>query len=248
MDVRRVKRARSSAPKSLSKKKSISRKAYGPIDQQIDRLEDPYADVILGGFEEKKLVHLRYFDYFSLNATSIGLNSYTFSANGMYDPNVTSTGHQPNGFDQLMSLYNHYTVIDSTCRLQPVQTVGSNQTPGMYDLLLSNQAALVGTTIYDLMETREGTGMRYQYGTERNYFGQPKNLTRKFNAKKFFSLPDVVGDANYRGSVISNPQEQAYFHVVVCGPNEVADPAVYTFSVQLDFLAIMTEPVAFTSS
>lgn len=47
-----------------------------------------------------------------------GFASYVFSANGLYDPNITGTGHQPYYFDQLMALYNHYTVLKSRIKVE----------------------------------------------------------------------------------------------------------------------------------
>ena len=42
-----------------------------------------------------------------------GTGNYLYSCNGMYDPNITGTGHQPMYFDQFTAMYDHYTVLKS---------------------------------------------------------------------------------------------------------------------------------------
>jgi len=59
-------------------------------------------------FSAKTTRALRYSDYFQLTTTSGAVSTYVFAANGLYDPNITGTGHQPMGFDQLLQFYNHY--------------------------------------------------------------------------------------------------------------------------------------------
>lgn len=218
-----------------------SKNAYGDTSQSLTRLADPYPRIPLGGLETSKMVHMRYADVILLNASATSTAHYTFSANGMYDPNVTGTGHQPNGFDQLMGFFNHYTVVDSTIRVAFAPTTGSNIVPGFWDVLLTDDATLSVATPEDLMESREGTGMAYLVGSERGYIGQSKAITRKFNAKRFFAKSSIVGDALYRGNASSNPTEQAFFTIVhadVFGN----DPAPTSFSVVIDYLAVLTEP------
>jgi len=159
----------------------------------------------------------------------------------MYDPDITSTGHQPNGFDQLMAFFQHYTVIDSTMRVSFAPTSGSNITPMLWDILLSEAPTITIAQSSDLLESREGTGMAIIAGTERGYIGQPKTLKRNFNAKKFFSKSNIVGDTIYRGNASSNPAEQAYFIVVA---TDIAgnDPGQLFFNVVIDYLAVLTEP------
>lgn len=55
---------------------------------------------------------VRYFERgFSIDPAIGGLAStHVFSANGLFDTDITGVGHQPSGFDQLMTFYDHYTV------------------------------------------------------------------------------------------------------------------------------------------
>jgi len=55
---------------------------------------------------------LRYFSVFTLNPGAAGsAGVQVFSANGLYDPDITSTGHQPRGFDQSSAMYKTFQVI-----------------------------------------------------------------------------------------------------------------------------------------
>ena len=59
---------------------------------------------------------LRYSTTFTLSPTGTTVAQRVFSANGMYDPDQTGIGHQPRGFDQIMSMYSHFTVVKCQMR------------------------------------------------------------------------------------------------------------------------------------
>lgn len=62
-------------------------------------------------------VTLRYSE--ALDATaSVGLYSYVFAANDVYDPNITGAGSQPLAYDQWTSIYNRWTVLASDIDVQ----------------------------------------------------------------------------------------------------------------------------------
>lgn len=58
---------------------------------------------------------VRYAEVVGITVTT-GAGGYAFSCNGLYDPNASGTGHQPLYFDQLMTIYDHYTVTASRCK------------------------------------------------------------------------------------------------------------------------------------
>lgn len=73
--------------------------------------------------QTRKLV---YVDKFSRNAGSAAAVSYYFSANSLFDPDRTGIGHQPMGFDQLMDLYDHFTVIGAKLTLKALSSAGDS--------------------------------------------------------------------------------------------------------------------------
>lgn len=62
------------------------------------------------GFPKKLLTTLRYCDRSYLSITTGSTQNWIWKANGLYDPDTTSTGHQPYGYDQYSALYYHYVV------------------------------------------------------------------------------------------------------------------------------------------
>ncbi len=64
---------------------------------------------------------LRYTDSLTVQHSFGNAGTYIFRANDCYDPDLTSTGHQPRGFDQFMSLYinSPSSVLELLFKLHP---------------------------------------------------------------------------------------------------------------------------------
>lgn len=203
----------------------------------------------LTGFPVKKTVHLRYAQEVNLNAAISSLAIQTFVANGMYDPDFTGTGHQPSGFDQNMAFYDHYTVTHARCRVRMANVTTSNVAPAYFDVCLTdNSATFSGMAVESFLESRFAHGDTMKsVGTERNYFGYDPWREVHFDAKKFFTTKDIIGDANYQGNTSANPTEQAFFHVVVASPG-ATDPANITLLCVIDYIAVLTEPTNIAAS
>lgn len=59
---------------------------------------------------QKYFTTLPYFDRVGLSFSTLDYAEYVFRVNSLFDPNLSGTGHQPRGFDQLSSLYRGYQV------------------------------------------------------------------------------------------------------------------------------------------
>jgi len=200
MTVKRLYLA-STAPK---KTKTMTKpKARGKSKQQIPR------DIArLGkGFPKRLEMTHRYVDTIAMTSTVGAQQRYIFSANGMYDPNISSAGHQPYYFDQVGALYNHYCVIKSkikiTCNLanssQPSAfiTLAGNDDTTVTNQTFTGQAEMPETN-YGILSNNTSTVVLYQY----------------FDARKTFG-GDPEADSELFGSVGGNPAEQWYWIIGV---------------------------------
>jgi len=69
---------------------------------------------------------LKYHDYYLLSSSS-GIAYCEYSGNGVYDPDITFSGHQPYYFDRYAGMYKYYTVLGSRLVLNTNVDTGSNQ-------------------------------------------------------------------------------------------------------------------------
>lgn len=195
----------------------------------------------IGGFPRSKLVKLRYVDQITINPAS-GINGvHVFSANGMYDPDVTGIGHQPANFDKWMKNYDHYTVVGSKIRVMYTPSITTTVIPGMFGVLLSDDGNTVGSlTQNSLLEQPRLSYSKKVVGIP-SANSVPATVTKKFSARKFFGVKPVGGGKTFQGSDAANPTEQAFYEVWVA-PILANDPGAMYFTVTIDYLAVLTEP------
>jgi len=163
---------------------------------------------------------------------------HVFSANGVYDPNITGAGHQPRGFDQLMSMFNHYTAVRGTIHVTFINYAGVAEAGNVGICLrdVSTAASLVNT----YLEDRHVTTALLKPVTGGNY-PDPITLSYSFDAKKFLGRKDPMSDPDLKGSVTTNPAEAAYYHVFYKPTLSLA--ASIQAQVTLFFDCFLAEPV-----
>lgn len=134
-----------------------------------------------------------------------------FSANGMYDPDIIGTGHQPMGFDQMMSLYNHYTVvrssitftfvIDSPAGLPIRAAVGifPSSAPSSNPLVFMENGLLVSHAYPGAVSANQAAAPSLTLNCD---------VARTFGRK---SEKDVIYTTELSGDASNNPAEQTYF-------------------------------------
>ena len=77
------------------------------------------------GFPDRIQTTLRYSDIWAL-APGAQAGQYTYRGNSLFDPDYTSTGHQPRYFDQYAAVYSKYVVTSSSIKASVMNNVGTS--------------------------------------------------------------------------------------------------------------------------
>lgn len=185
------------------------------------------------GFPRRlKITHL-YADNFTLTNTAGAAANYLFSCNGLYDPNVTGTGHQPSYFDALAGIYNHYTVIAS--RIKISATTASTQSCPVNVACYLNDDTSIATSYLSAMEQPSSKSQFMQI----NAGAPPVELTLSWSAKATFG-GSVLANDNLAGASGNNPAEQTYY-CITTGPGDSSTATVTYFQVLIEYVAIWDE-------
>lgn len=191
-------------------------------------------------FPPSRTVKLKYAQEITLNPTTSGIVYHDFCANGLYDPDVSTTGHQPVGFDQMIAAYDHYTVIGSKMKITPLSISTTNITPAYIAVGLYDDFGVPASfsSIEHMIEAGKLSRLAYTPASVEYRF--PRSSYKNFSAKKFFKR-NVLGSDDLRGSSTGNPSERAFFSVVAAsiGAN---DPGTVTVLVEIEYIAIFSEP------
>lgn len=185
-----------------------------------------------------------YYEDGIIRTTTVGGTAiYTFSANGLFDPNITGTGHQPIGFDQMMALYEHYTVIRSHIK---VTFFNSSAEPARVAIYLSPDNITPSRTAImenGLIKTRMISGDTGA-GTHRQ-----ATIELTCDVPKYFgkSYQSILAETEMSGTIAANPAEQVYFVIAIWNPVGIDDANV-GLDVVLSYDSMYWEPKKLASS
>lgn len=184
---------------------------------------------------------LTYYDSGSISVNVGAMASYVFSVNGLYDPNITGTGHQPAGFDQMMVFFDHYVVVFSKATVS-----WANATAGQtVQVALSLNSTVTATTDPTILNetgyiTRDWLNVA---GTNDGL----KTSSMACNVARYQGVPNPRDDPELWGSALANPTEQSYFNLsawdVVSGGSSTV-----RFQIMIEFDAWFIEPRKVSSS
>jgi len=181
-----------------------------------------------------------YYDQVGLDATSGTPAHYLFSANGMFDPDITGTGHQPLGFDQWLGLfYNAFCVYKSEIKVtfMSQNAAGSGQAVCLVGLIADSSVTAAVTTIRE-----QPTYVAKQLGS----IGSGKDtitITKKCDVAQFFGLgrKELYADSTHRGTSSANPADTVLYDIVVSANNASVNPDNVVVLVEVIFWAHLTE-------
>ncbi len=171
----------------------------------------------------------------TLNPGVAGISAVQImSANGLWDPDITGVGHQPRGFDQIMLLYNHYTVVSSKIKINFAFGSSTSHSPLVVGCALWDNT----TTSSDINEYMESRNVSYKTASP----GAPSTtIVKTFSARKFLGRPHPLSEDDLRGNITGNPSEQGYYHVFVA-PTNAVDANEISYNLVIEYNAVMTEP------
>jgi hypothetical protein len=160
----------------------------------------------------------------------------------MYDPDITSTGHQPMPFDQLMLSFDHYCVVGAKIRVNfrntsTASTVGCAISLNATNSATSNYQALIenGVMVRDRLQLAPSDD-------------SSKVLEMPISIPRFSGTPRPLDNPDLWGSISSNPAEQSYFHLSVWTPDVVTVVGPVICEVFITYDAWFLEPRKNSSS
>lgn len=183
---------------------------------------------------------LRYYGYSLHGQTSTEPGFHVYSVGGCYDPDITGVGHQPRGYDQLMTMYENYQVDEATievtyCRGTPSTWSSVNGAPVTCMLNLEQSSAASLNTIEDWAESRFHQQKVWIPGTT------APTLRMTVKPYEYFGLPKR-GEADLLGQQGANPSKDCFWHVGVIGSDNTTDAADMTITVRITYKVNLTNP------
>ncbi len=188
------------------------------------------------GFPKKMFMSHEYRETKPIVCTTGAISSYVFTCNGMYDPNITGTGHQPMYFDQMSAIYDHYTVFKSEI---------------VYEFIVKTADQMVGTYIDDDASITNDPVLCGELPTGSSNLlsvlaAKPLTIRKTWDAKAYFG-GDIFDNDVLQGSASANPTEQSYY-VVVTQPFDGTSSTTLYMNVCIKYHAVWDELKNISSS
>lgn len=203
-----------SRPKTNRKKKKISRMRHAPTE---GKGESAHSELVRMTplFPTRFKQTLTYCENGLTAVSGAGgiSSSYFFAANGLYDPNISGTGHQPLGFDQMMLMYNHYTVFSSKISVRFMNDSGASVTGGC-GIYLSPDT----TNINTISQLLENGLITWTTLTPIGIYGSHTTLNLDCDVASYFgrnaNKRELAEDTDLYGTAAANPNDIVYFGIV----------------------------------
>jgi len=162
------------------------------------------------GFPRQMKMTHKYCEPLALSYIAGSLNVVygSWGTNCLFDPNLLVGGHQPYYFDQMIALYNHYTVLSSRIVVELCATTDVTYAAGIY---VDDDSSPARGELTTVMENSTCNSMVKRGNNE------PVVLKKRWDAKAAFG-GDIMDNDNLQGDVAANPVEQQVFIVWIGSP------------------------------
>lgn len=172
-----------------------------------------------------------------ITLTSVAANpgTHVFSLNSLFDPDVTGVGHQPRGYDQLMLMYDHYTVIN--CKVR-IDAHNNESNRGAYIIATIRDSATTSTNFTDYTESLNS---QWKILGIESSGSADKVLMLNINPNEFLGRSAPLADPDLKGGATSSPIEQCFLHLSGMGIDQFTACSI-NLMCTLEYTVIFTEP------
>lgn len=191
------------------------------------------------GMPKTGRANLRYVELSTLTGTSGALQTSKWRAGGAFDPRFASGGHQPMGYDEWATLFNHYVCVGSQAKVTfSPETAALNVMCGVY---LDSTTTTYNSWV-EFAEARMGTQVMISDPLK------AKIVTVNYSAKNFFNVTDIKDNLTRIGAAVTaNPADDAFFIVYIQATDE-STTAVVIAKIQIDYIIDFSEPKSLAQS
>lgn len=199
--------------------------------------------------KDRQFAVLHYNTTASINPNAEALSGAVlqYSANSLYDPDVTGIGHQPMYFDNYASVYWRYRVNYAKITVTVVNHDVNTATSGeVTDTLYPNYA-------YKLFIMRDATNNTNEYPTNINDLieesgAQTKwrfcgpSLTGKLPKLSHYCSPHQIANKSFKddslaATIATNPTSAAYFYIGLASADGVTNPPAVYVNIKITYWA-----------
>lgn len=184
------------------------------------------------GFPNTILTKLRYCEQLRYTSTAGAVNGYVFAANGIFDPDISGTGHQPMYRDNYAALYDQYVVIGS--KITVTMTNLSTTATAVFGINGDDDSAGSATVATKMEQNNSVWTQLGPLGSG----SDTKTLTCTFEPNRDFGV-DAKADGASATVVGANPTELWCYQVFAAANN--AATAALEFSVEIDYTVKFSE-------
>lgn len=170
---------------------------------------------------------------------------YTFSLNGVYDPDVTSTGKQPIGFDQLATMYYQFRVVKTD-----VEVSFLSNTPSPNSLIVGMYAGYTGFLPSDPDSWEVQRNSKVAFLAPAGVGGNKVTIRRQFKPNEVLGISrqSYLSEADYAGNSSMNPQRQAYLQLFLRSSAGAGVTGAAYYFVRIAYTVVCSNPVALPMS
>lgn len=186
-------------------------------------------------FPQQMKVTMAYYDTHEISLSSGLANDYMYRLNSIYDPNITSVGHQPQGHDQWNQFYNRYRVDSVIAEVTwPYVTADG---ASINCVILANNSVTPITLATVANESPLGKSGDFTTGSK------PLKLRRRYDLAVIngVSRTKYLTDDTFSAVFGGNPNENLTLHVITSQVSPTAD--AFGFTIKLLYEVTMFDPI-----